>query len=54
MRRSTKLTRWIPLTDMQGSDKMILDRRFLVCGLAYAVFGMGLGIYLVVRFPKTA
>ena len=25
---------------------MTLDRKFLVCGLAYAVFGMGLGIYM--------
>jgi hypothetical protein len=35
----------MPVTDYQG-DNMTLDRRFLLCGFAYAIAGMGLGIYM--------
>src|SRR5690348_7074128 len=29
-----------------GGNDMTLDRRFLLCGFAYAIAGMGLGIYM--------
>ena len=36
----------MPATGDQGKDIMALDRRFLLCGFAYAIAGMGLGIYM--------
>jgi hypothetical protein len=35
----------MPVTGQWGND-MTLDRRFLLCGFAYAIAGMGLGIYM--------